>query len=358
MNAFKTKTVLRRVLEGEELAQVAERSRRNLGFQISPIDFYPRCLLDVPFSHGLINLSARDPEDLTTADEKVLLQMAQAISVAYARFLDFQQLERKNRELKEAQAQLVQSAKLAAMGQLVAGVAHEINSPLGAIHSNFDVTSRALKILQAEVANRPEGSGEKSQMLFATLDSLMEMNHQACARIIRIVRDLKNFARLDEADFKEVNLNENLDSTLSLLQHELRDRIQVIKDLAELPPVPCYPNRLNQVFMNLLVNAIQSIAEKGEIRIETRLEGAQVNVVIADSGAGIKPEHLEKIFDPGFTTKGVGVGTGLGLSISARIIQDHRGTISVQSEVGKGTTFVVSLPLQGVPKPTQAAAAS
>jgi signal transduction histidine kinase len=212
-------------------------------------------------------------------------------------------------------------------------------------------------MLREEVANRHEGPGEKSQMLFATLDSLTEVNQLACARIVRIVRDLRNFARLDEADFKEVNLNESLNSTLSLLQHELRDRIHVRKEFSELPLVPCYPNRVNQVFMNLLVNAIQSITGKGEIRIETRVEGAQVFISITDSGTGIRREHLEKIFDPGFTTKGVGVGTGLGLSISARIIQDHQGTISVQSEVGKGTTFVMSLPLRGVPQSAHAAAA-
>jgi signal transduction histidine kinase len=154
-----------------------------------------------------------------------------------------------------------------------------------------------------------------------------------------------------------VNLNEGIESTLSLLQHELRGRIEVIRDLAELPTIACYPNRLNQVFMNLLVNAVQSISGKGEIRVQTRLENHQIKVSISDSGSGIKPEHMERIFDPGFTTKGVGVGTGLGLSISSRIIQDHRGSISVESELGKGTTFLISLPLEGAADPLRAQSA-
>ena len=304
MEAWQNKTVLRRVLEGEELARVAERSSRSMGFEVSPLESYPRCLLDVPFSHGLIALSATQPEDLTRGDQKVLQQMAQAISVAYARFLDFEQLEKKNRELKEAQSQLVQSAKQAAMGQLVAGVAHEINTPLGTINSNFDVTARALNLVREELARRPAGLGEKSQQLFATIDSLMEVSRLACARIIRIVRDLRNFARLDEADFKEVNLNEGIESTLSLLQHELRGRIEVIRDLAELPPIPCYPNRLNQVFMNLLVNAIQSINGKGQIRVQTRLENQQVQISISDSGSGIKPEHSKRSLTPASLPRG------------------------------------------------------
>jgi len=186
----------------------------------------------------------------------------------------------------------------------------------------------------------------------------MEVNRVACARIIRIVRDLRNFARLDEADFKEVNLNECIESTLSLLQHELRGRIEVTRDLAELPTIPCYPNRLNQVFMNLFVNAIQAISGKGQIRVQTRLENQQVQIAISDSGSGIKPEHLGGIFDPGFTTKGVGIGTGLGLSISARIIQDHRGSISVESELEKGTTFLISLPREGAVDPLHAESAA
>ncbi len=355
MNAWKTRTILRRELQGEELAAVAERSQQNMGFQVSPQEAYPRCLLDVPFSHGLIALSASHPADLTGADESVLLQMAQAMSAAYARSLEIQEMEQMNRELQEAQAQLIQSAKLAAMGQLVAGVAHEINTPLGTINSNLDVTARAMRIIRQEFAEQSNGPSSKAQKLFETLDSLMEVNRVACARIIRIVKDLRNFARLDEADFKEVNLNENIESTLSLLQHELRDHIEVVREFGELPAIPCYPNRLNQVFMNLLVNSIQSISGRGRIRVRTNLNGQDIKIEISDSGSGIRPEHLGKIFDPGFTTKGVGVGTGLGLSISARIIQDHHGTISVESEVGQGTMFTITLPTQGISDPSSTA---
>jgi signal transduction histidine kinase len=348
MNAWKEKIVWRRVVEGEELKKIVERSRDTMGFEVSPLDAYPRCLLDIPFSHGLIAMSAAGPYDLTETDELILQQMAQAISVAYSRFLDFQELEKKNRELNETQTQLVQAAKLAAMGQMVAGVAHEINTPLGTINSNFDTTGRALKLIREEIQVLSGGLSEKSRSLFDTIDSLTDLNRLACNRIMRIVRDLKNFARLDEAEFKEANLNDDIESTLTLIQHELKDRIQVIKEFAALPPIRCYPSRLNQVFMNLLINACQSIQGRGEIRIRTSLCNQQVKIAISDTGTGIKEEHLKKIFDPGFTTKGVGVGTGLGLSISARIIHDHRGEIEVESELGKGTTFTISLPINEV----------
>jgi signal transduction histidine kinase len=349
VEAWKKKEILRRVIDDEEWQKMAERSQQSMGFEISTVQetAYPRYLLDIPFSAGLISLSAENQADLGTRDESVLLQMAQAISIAYTRFQDMQQLEKKNRELQEAQAQLVQAAKLAAMGQLVAGVAHEINSPLGTINSNFDVMSRVLRKISEESTTLPEATHQKIQKLMSAIDPLMNLNRVACERIIHIVRDLKNFARLDEAEFKLANLNDDIETTLSLVRHELKDRIRVIKQFSELPLVPCYPNRLNQVFMNLLINAYQSIPDKGEIRISTSVVDHEVRIAISDTGAGIKKEHLNRIFDPGFTTKGVGVGTGLGLPISAQIIQDHKGRITVQSEVGKGSTFTIALPIGG-----------
>jgi len=190
----------------------------------------------------------------------------------------------------------------------------------------------------------------KSNQTFKQLVEMIKENHRitltAGNRIAKIVRSLKNFARLDEAEFQNADLHEGLDSTLTLVHHELRNRAVVVKDYGTLPLVYCSPNQLNQVFMNLFINASQAIDGKGEIRIKTRADGAKVSIQIADTGKGILPEHLPKIFDPGFTTKGTGVGTGLGLSISYNIIQKHKGTITVESEPGKGTEFTITLPLQ------------
>ena len=151
---------------------------------------------------------------------------------------------------------------------------------------------------------------------------------------------------MDEAEFQKADLHEGLDSTLTLVHHELRNRAIVLKDYGNLPLVYCSPNQLNQVFMNLFINASQAIDGKGEIRISTRADDAKVCIRIADNGKGILPEHLPKIFDPGFTTKGTGVGTGLGLSICYNIIQKHKGSITVESEPGKGTEFTITLPVQ------------
>jgi len=183
----------------------------------------------------------------------------------------------------------------------------------------------------------------------ATL-KILEANNQVTTttgdRIAKLVSSLKNFARLDEAEFPKTDIHEGIDSTLTLVHHELKNKVSVVKEYGEIPPVFCYSNQLNQVFMNLLVNAAQAIEDKGTIKIETCADDANVYIKISDTGKGIPPENLHRIFDPGFTTKSSGVGTGLGLSISYNIIQKHNGDIIIESEVGKGTQVVIILPIK------------
>jgi two-component system NtrC family sensor kinase len=241
-------------------------------------------------------------------------------------------------ELRQAQAQLVQSEKMAALGHLVAGIAHEINTPLGAVTSNTDVVLRGLGKLAPDV---PASRANVLQLL----DDLLRTNAEACQRIAVIVRNLQKFARLDEAEWKSADLREGLDSTLALVAHLYRGRIEIVRCYSEAPLVACHPGQLNQVFMNLLVNAIQAIEGQGTIRIRLGVDGRDVLLDVEDTGSGIAPEHLTRIFDPGFTTKGVGVGTGLGLAICHQIVAAHGGTIGVTSRRGAGSVFSVRLPL-------------
>jgi signal transduction histidine kinase len=168
---------------------------------------------------------------------------------------------------------------------------------------------------------------------------------EATERVIEVIQSLKSFVRLDAPDLELADLHEGLDNTLTLINHLTKDRIKVVKDYGELPKVQCYASQINQAFANLLTNAVQAIKETGTINIATRQDGAYAVIRIADSGAGINPEHLERIFDPGFTTKGLRVGLGLGLSITYRIIENHHGSINVQSEPGRGTIFTIRLPI-------------
>jgi signal transduction histidine kinase len=258
------------------------------------------------------------------------------------------ELERANREIRETQVQLVQSAKMASLGKLVAGVAHEINTPIGSIVANSDLVKSAVEMLKQriEAADVPASLAMDPNLRLAieTLSQASEIELAACERITSIVKSLRNFARLDESQIKSVDLHEGIDSTLTLLVHELKKGIEVVKNYGDLPKVTCFPSQLNQVFMNLLNNAMFAMEGKGTITITTEIEGEGVVLRFADTGSGIAPENLERIFDPGFTTKGVGVGTGLGLGICYRIVQDHHGTIDVRSQVGKGTEFTVRLP--------------
>src|ERR1700687_422277 len=255
-------------------------------------------------------------------------------------------------ELRDTQTQLVQSEKMAALGNLVAGVAHEINTPLGAVTSHTDLVSRALTKMKDNVEDPAQ-----VQRYLDRAAGMVDVSLEACRRIADIVRSLRNFSRLDEAQHKPADLHEGLDSTLTLAAHLIKNRLTVHRAYGQLPQVDCHANQLNQVFLNILVNAAQAIEGTGEITIRTRhdgtgsegtsVEGTKGSVVveIADSGRGIAPEHLAKVFDPGFTTKGVGVGTGLGLAICYHIVNDHRGKIEVDSALGRGTTFRVILPV-------------
>ena len=259
-------------------------------------------------------------------------------------------LEDAMKQLRDTQQQLVMREKMASLGNLVAGVAHEINNPVGAVKSAADTSERSIEMVCKSLENSADLSELKESKRFQTAIQVLKSNTAvtvtASDRIAEIVRSLRDFARLDEAEFQKADIHDGLDSTLTLLRHRLKNRIEVNKQYGDLPRIQCYPNQLNQVFMNVLSNAEQAIAGEGQITIETAQEGDAVVVRIRDTGKGIAQDDVGHIFDPGFTTKGVGVGTGLGLSISYNIIQKHHGRITADSDQGSGTTISITLPIE------------
>lgn len=261
------------------------------------------------------------------------------------------ELKKLREELDIANRQLTESHKMASLGRLLAGVVHEIGTPIGSILSNNEVILRSLEILKKTLfdasAEPRQASLEKARDILETCRSLAAVDKIACERITAVIRGLKTFSRGDSSELRKVDLHECIQSTLKLTQGEFRRRILVETDFGELPPIEGHPQMLTQVFLNLLVNAGQAIEGEGKITIRTRREGDFVHVSITDTGKGIKPEHRQKIFAGGFTTKAVGVGTGLGLSISRQIVEEaHGGTMEFESEVGVGTAFHVRLPVE------------
>jgi len=282
-------------------------------------------------------------------------QLTRKVTESETREKYIRELEKKNAtleklyaELKETQAQLVQSEKLSSLGQLVAGIAHELNNPIGYIYANMQELRKYITLLSRPPEKEAEDEEQAADLEFVRRDihTLLDESLEGSKRVKEIVTALRNFSRLDEAEFKRADIHEGLESTLMLLNNEFGDRIQVRKDYDTIPPIDCLPGHLNQVFMNLLLNAAQAIPGEGTIWITTRKINNRVRIVIRDSGPGIPQTVREKIFDPFFTTKPVGMGTGLGLSISYGIIRKHGGTIEVQSEEGEGTTFTITLPMQ------------
>jgi signal transduction histidine kinase len=268
--------------------------------------------------------------------------------------------------LQRTQNQLIQSEKMASIGQLVAGIAHEINNPVNFISAGVDSLSTNLeeirqvldiyhKITATNVAEKLKEI-EKLKVKLEYKEAIREINKliesikNGTNRTIEIVRGLRTFSRLDEDVLKMADIHEGLNSTLILLHNKYKNRIRIVKNYSDIPLIECYAGQLNQVFMNILSNAVDAIDDKGTITISTSISNSFIQVGIKDTGQGIPEKIREKIFDPFFTTKEVGQGTGLGLSISHGIIEKHQGGIKVKSEVGQGSEFIISLPVKQTKK--------
>ena len=273
--------------------------------------------------------------------------------------------------LKSSQAQVVQSEKMASLGQMVAGVAHEINTPLGFVRSNVEMVGgmfqdikrlleryavtvgliRAPNVDEAKIAQAfDQLTVTEAEVDTAVLDdagTLLTDSVRGLNQIDDLVSNLKDFSRLDRSRMDWFDVNAGLDGTLTICRNQIKDRIEVIKRYGEVPQIQCAPSQVNQIFLNLITNATQAIGDEGgQIRLTTRATGGEVQVLVEDTGCGMTPDVMSKIFEPFFTTKDVGKGTGLGLSIVYQIVQEHHGRIDVQSEPGKGTLFTVTLPIQ------------
>ena len=271
-------------------------------------DFFPRIVTPVVYQQNCLgimifitkNQSRKWHSEEINLVEGIASQIAPAIYQAEL----FKKLENQKIKieetlvkLKNTQAKLIQSEKMASLGQLVAGVAHEINTPLGAVNSNNDIILKCIERIK---------DAEKSTQYIDILEDTCKISSEATRRINKIVKSLKNFARLDEAELKRVDIHEGILSTLTLINHELKNRIEVVKEFGDIPKIECYPDLLNQVFMNILVNSVQSIPDKGNIKITTEMNNDFIKVIFSDSGKGIHKDSIDKIFDPGFTTKKVG----------------------------------------------------
>ena len=267
-------------------------------------------------------------------------------------------------KLEEAHNQLLQSEKLASIGQLAAGVAHEINNPIGFVNSNLGTLKNYVDQLMGLIgdisttiepllAGNPEAKKSidalkrKADLDFLREDigALITESIDGTTRVRQIVQDLRDFSRTGEIAMEWVDLHAGLESTLNVVANEIKYKAEIVRDYGTLPRVECRPSQINQVFMNLLVNAAQAIPQKGRITLKSGCADDKVWVSVSDTGNGIPPEIMARIFDPFFTTKPVGKGTGLGLSVSYGIIEKHGGRIEVASQPGEGTTFTVWLPV-------------
>jgi two-component system NtrC family sensor kinase len=275
-----------------------------------------------------------------------------------------QELTQALRELQQTQAQLIQREKMSSLGQMVAGIAHEINNPINFIYGNLDYAKRSINDLlillelyrqeypQPNAAIQEQSEAMDLDFLIADMPKMLSSLKSGAERIQEVVLSLRNFCRLDEAQLKRADIHEGLENTLLLVAHRLQPNINLVKKYNQLPRIDCYPAQLNQVFINIISNAIDALEEvQGKaiptivIRSET-IDNRWIRLSVWNNGAAIPAEVKDRIFDPFFTTKSVGKGTGMGLAICYQIVKKHQGKIEVTSEPGKGTEFAITLPIQ------------
>lgn len=308
--------------------------------------------------HSLDEMST----ELTTKNRELQRELNERRSVENALQKEKEELAQLLTKLEETQNQLLQAEKMASIGQLAAGVAHEINNPIGYVNSNLgslrEYCQTLLTVLTAyedaecdlpaATAGRITDIKLLAELPFLKEDIFVLMNEsdEGISRVRKIVQDLKDFSRVDDTRFNWADLQAGLESTLNIVHSEIKYKADVVKAYTNIPKIECAISQLNQVFMNLLVNAAQSITGHGTVTIRTGSDEQRVWVEISDTGQGIAPENLGKIFDPFFTTKPVGKGTGLGLSMSYGIVKKHHGKIEVDSQPQQGTTFRVILPIR------------
>jgi signal transduction histidine kinase len=295
-------------------------------------------------------------EPLAAHDRNLLRTLANQSAIAMENAKAFDEIAKLNEtlearvearttELQEIQVQLMQSEKLSSLGQLVAGVAHELNNPIGFVHANLQLLDEYVEKLA-----RAQAEGKETEKIRDAIAKLLSRSREGTHRVKEIVQNLRTFSRMDQADLQVADLHEELDRTIGLMENRFKEGVTVVRDYGDLPRVRCYPGQLNQVFLNLLMNACDAMQNRGSIEIKTRRSENGVRLEIRDDGPGVPPQLLNRLFDPFFTTKEVGKGTGLGLSLSHGIIERHRGKFSVKSNLGEGATFVIELPLDASPE--------
>lgn len=319
------------------------------GLQLGAVDYiYKPCNLSILLSRVKMQLELQKSRTFLQ-DQKAFLEA---------------ELERRHQENEQVHLQLLQSEKLAAIGQLAAGIAHEINNPIGFVNSNLNTLADYIDdlFLVLDAYQTLDDSQTVPEETLRTINELKQQkdinflrndipaligeSQDGLSRVRNIIRSLKDFSRVDNNEWELSDINRGLDTTLNIIWNELKYHCTVHKDYGELPAVYCQLSQLNQVFMNLLINAAQAIKGKGDITIRTLRSGQEAWIEITDTGEGIEPQHINRLFEPFFTTKPVGKGTGLGLPISQNIVKAHGGRIEVNSVVGEGTTFRVILPIQ------------